>query len=172
MRVLASIDMGYRNILPITSLPYWKLSSLYNCILLKSSNYCENLWGIHGYMLSCFSHFQFFATSWTIAHQAPLSMWFFRQEYWGAMSSSRESSWPRNQVCISNIGTWILYHWATGEAPLRFTLCGKYLEVLNVNAFIWGFPVHIHTTLFLLEPSNNDMIHLLCLKSQSHWRSR
>jgi len=29
---------------------------------------------------------QFFVTSWTVAHQAPLSMEFFRQEYW--------SEWP------------------------------------------------------------------------------
>ena len=27
-------------------------------------------------------HVQLFATPWTVAHQAPLSMGFFRQEYW------------------------------------------------------------------------------------------
>ena len=32
-------------------------------------------------MLSCFSHFQLCATLWAIAHQAPLSMGFSRQEY-------------------------------------------------------------------------------------------
>ena len=32
--------------------------------------------------LSCFSRVQLFATSWTIAHQAPLSAGFSRQEYW------------------------------------------------------------------------------------------
>ena len=31
-------------------------------------------------MLSHFSHVQLFATLWTVAHQAPLSMGFFRQE--------------------------------------------------------------------------------------------
>ena len=34
------------------------------------------------YMLSHFSHVQLFATLWTRAHQAPLSMRFSRQEYW------------------------------------------------------------------------------------------
>ena len=29
-----------------------------------------------------FSHVQFFVTQKTVAHQAPLSMEFFRQEYW------------------------------------------------------------------------------------------
>ena len=33
-------------------------------------------------MLSCFSHVLFFATLWTVACQAPLSMGFSRQEYW------------------------------------------------------------------------------------------
>ena len=32
-------------------------------------------------MLSCFSRVRLFATQWTIAHQAPLSMGFSRQEY-------------------------------------------------------------------------------------------
>ena len=32
-------------------------------------------------MLSCFSCVQLFATNWTITHQAPLSVGFFRQEY-------------------------------------------------------------------------------------------
>ena len=31
------------------------------------------------------SRVQLFATSWTIAHQAPLSMGFFRQEYWSGL---------------------------------------------------------------------------------------
>ena len=32
-------------------------------------------------MLSLFNHVQLFVTLWTVAHQAPLSMEFFRQEY-------------------------------------------------------------------------------------------
>ena len=31
------------------------------------------------------SHVQFFATPWTVAHQAPLSMGFSRQEYWSEL---------------------------------------------------------------------------------------
>ena len=33
-------------------------------------------------VLRHFSHVQLFVTPWTIAHQAPLSMGFSRQEYW------------------------------------------------------------------------------------------
>ena len=36
-------------------------------------------------MLSCFSHVRLFATPWTVACQAPLSMGFSRQEYWNGL---------------------------------------------------------------------------------------
>ena len=36
-------------------------------------------------MLSCFSHVWLFATLWTIASLAPLSMGFSRQEYWSGL---------------------------------------------------------------------------------------
>ena len=36
-------------------------------------------------MLSCLSSVQLFATPWTVARQAPLSMGFPRQEYWSSL---------------------------------------------------------------------------------------
>ena len=36
-------------------------------------------------VLSYFSHVQLFVTPWTIAHEAPLSMGFSRQEYWSCL---------------------------------------------------------------------------------------
>ena len=36
-------------------------------------------------VLSCFICVQLFATPWTVAHQAPLSMGFSRQEYWSGL---------------------------------------------------------------------------------------
>ena len=36
-------------------------------------------------MVSCFSHVQSFATLWTIARQASVSMGFPRQEYWSGL---------------------------------------------------------------------------------------
>ena len=69
-------------------------------------------------MLSCFSHVWLFATLWTVAHQAALSMGFFRQ--WVAISSSRGSSRHRDWTCVSCIswiGRWILYHCTSWEAP-------------------------------------------------------
>ena len=40
-------------------------------------------------------------TTWTVAHQAFLSMGFSRQEYWNAISSSRGSFRPMDQTHIS-----------------------------------------------------------------------
>ena len=37
------------------------------------------------YMLSHFSHVQLFSTPWSVAHQAPRSMGFSRQEYWSGL---------------------------------------------------------------------------------------
>ena len=39
----------------------------------------------HMCLISHFSHVQLFATLWTVAHWAPLSMGFFRQEYWSGL---------------------------------------------------------------------------------------
>ena len=56
-----------------------------------------------------------FMISWTLAHQAPLSMGFPRQEYWSELSTSSpgESSWVRDWTQVSCIGRQILYHSAT-----------------------------------------------------------
>ena len=51
------------------------------------------------------SHVRLFAIPWTVAHQAPLSMEFSRQEYWSGLPfpSPGESSQPRNQTQVSCI---------------------------------------------------------------------
>ena len=45
----------------------------------------HQLYQISVCMLSCFSHVQLFVTLWTVAHQAPLSIVFSRQEYWSEL---------------------------------------------------------------------------------------
>ena len=49
------------------------------------------------------SHIGLLATAQTVAHQAPLSMGFSRQEHWNGadISSLRGSSQPRDRTCIS-----------------------------------------------------------------------
>ena len=45
-------------------------------------------------VLSCFSHVQLFATLWTVARQAPLSMGFSRQEYWSRLPFASPGDLP------------------------------------------------------------------------------
>ena len=74
---------------------------------------------LHAYVhAKVLSHVQLFTTPWTIAHQAPLSIEFSRQEYWGgvAILYSRGPSRPRDQThisCIFCIGRWFVYHCVT-----------------------------------------------------------
>ena len=52
--------------------------------------------------LNGFSRVWLCATLWSVAHQAPLSMGFSRQEYW-SWSFSRGSSRPRNRTQVSHV---------------------------------------------------------------------
>ena len=49
-------------------------------------------------MLSHFIRVQLFATPWTVAHQAPLSMGFTRQEYWGGLPFPTPEDLPNPQI--------------------------------------------------------------------------
>ena len=69
--------------------PNWTLSlffpSLFHPLVCSQSDCFKFVNLSHACMLSCFSHVWLFATLWTIAHQAPLSMGFSRQEYWSGL---------------------------------------------------------------------------------------
>ena len=60
-----------------------------------------------------------FATPWTVAYEAPLSMGFFRQQYWGGLQfpSPGETSWPRDWTWVSCLPGRCFTVWATREAP-------------------------------------------------------
>ena len=44
------------------------------------------------------NHVGLFATPWTIAHQAPLSMGFFRQEYWSQLPFPSPGDLPNSGI--------------------------------------------------------------------------
>ena len=64
------------------------------------------------------SHVWLFVTPWTVAHQAPLSMEFSRQEYWSGLPfpSPGESSWHRDWTRVSHIAGRRFTVWATTES--------------------------------------------------------
>ena len=84
------------------------------------------------------SRVQLFATLWTVAHQAPLSMGFFRQEYWSGLSFSPlglfPTQWSNPHLLRCRR---ILYHWATREAhEEKAGECHKCFHLLVL--FVWG----------------------------------
>ena len=76
------------------------------------------------HMPRCFSRVLFFATSWTVAHQAPLSVGFSRQEYQSRLPFPSLGNLP-NLVTepvshITCIDRWVLYHQHHWEAEFFF----------------------------------------------------
>ena len=73
------------------------------------------LWKRKFESLSCV---RLFAIPWTVVCQAPLSMGFSRQNYWGGLpfpSPSREFSQPRDRTHISCTSSGLFTIWATWE---------------------------------------------------------
>ena len=70
--------------------------------------HCNHIYGIilpaslHACMC-VLSHVQLFATLWTVAHWAPLSMEFSRQEYWSGLPflTPGDLPGPRDGSCVS-----------------------------------------------------------------------
>ena len=61
-----------------------------------------------------------FVTSWTVDHQAPLSIGFFRQDYssvWTAIPFSRRSSQPRDWIQVSYIAGGFFTIWGNRDSP-------------------------------------------------------
>ena len=94
------------------------------------------------------------ATSRTVTHQDPLSTRFSRQEHWSGLPCSPPGDLPdlwiftTRVTCICSIGWWILYHWATWEAP---SIC-----VPNVEMSEWFL---IFTCIKMAIPSSTALFY-------------
>ena len=56
-------------------------------------------------MLSLFKHVRLFVTLWTIAHQAPLSMGFSRQEHWSRLPCPSPGDLPKPGIKPMSLGS-------------------------------------------------------------------
>ena len=63
---------------------------------------------------------------------------------WVVISFSRVSSWPKDQTWVSCIGRWILYHWATWQAPLMIADDDKHGMMIMTTSY-WAMCVCIHS---------------------------
>ena len=127
-------------------------------------------------MLSRFSHVQLFAAPWTVAHQAPLSMGFFRKEYWrglpfpspGDLSSPEVESWspalqadslPSEPPGKPNLkitsGKYFLSH-------ISVQPCGSCLYkplTLFLGTLIWFYPTKCLPNCNFEDNNNNKNFH-------------
>ena len=119
------------------------------CHTLYVYVYFVGMYSLHVCVLSYFSHVLLFTTLWTVAHQAPLSVGFSREEYWSELlSSSRGSFQPRDRTHVS-----CLLYWQMGSLPLAPSgkpICILYPHTVSVR----------HTIQLLLLPKC-DIITLL-----------
>ena len=86
-------------------------------------------------MLNRFSHVQLCATLWTVAHQAPLSMGFFRQEYWNWFPCLSPGDLPNQGIKFTSrmspaLAGGFLTISTTWEAP-KIGYLGLYGAIIN-----------------------------------------
>ena len=75
-------------------------------------------------------------TPWTVAHQAPLSMGFSRQEYWSVLPCTLPGDLPDWGIKPASLALpQILYCWTSGEAWLDGCLCLN--QVISLSFFFF-----------------------------------
>ena len=75
------------------------------------------------------NHVRLFVTSWSVAHRAPLSMAFSKQEYWSGLPFPIPKIFQRQG---SNLHLWQLLHWQAASLPLSHLLTvlrGKFRDI-------------------------------------------
>ena len=94
-------------------------------------------------MLSCFSRVQLFATLWTVAHQAPLSLGFSRQEYWSGLPFPSPTLFITGAIFILKCPSSLLAYLWIGQAQETIDIQTldwvRYTYMLFINSFI-----HVH----------------------------
>ena len=106
----------------------------------NTRNFCVEIKRRQLHLLLFFSHkvmSDSFATPQTIAHPAPLSVGFSRQEHWSGLPFPSPGHLPNPRIepqSISCIGRQILSHCTTWEAPTPFT--GLHFEYEELTGMV------------------------------------
>ena len=121
------------------------LGLLSDLINQYSRNETQSHWSLCIVKVKSLSRVWLFVTPWTVAHQAPPSMGFSRQEYWSGLPfpSPGEASQPRDRTEVSRISGRHFNLWATREGiSLCITKCKdmwlggwKMMNSLEENTF-------------------------------------
>ena len=114
--------------------------------ILGSTVNQANVWdGISCMPAQSVSHFWLFATLWTVAHQAPLSMGFPRQEYWSELPCPPPGDLPKPGIELTSLGS-----------P---ALAGRFLTTVPLGKpqdQIEGATKHDETQRTLFPPQRSD----------------
>ena len=114
------------------------------------------------WVLSHFNHAPLFATPWTVAKQAPLSMGFSRQEYWSGLSSPSPGDLPDPGTEPASIT--VCLHCQAGSLPLappgkpllfdtfECLFCAKYQRIPSQTR---NSPTTFQADIFCIEESTN-----------------
>ena len=107
-----------------------EIGRVYNMLGRKTNNWIRGTFHMSKRHLSCIdtgwlyvlSHVQLFATPWTIARQAPMSMEFSRQEYWSGLPFPTPGDLPNLGINPTSLSSSVLAGWffiscTTLEAP-------------------------------------------------------
>ena len=84
---------------------------------------------------------------------------------WVAISSPRGSSWCIDWTCISCTGGWILYHWATWEAPINIIGENKISPLILSDWICWLNMFIIHLYFF-----GELLLYTFCNFHTGHWK--
>ena len=91
-------------------------------------------------MLHCFSCVQLTVTPWTVAHQTPLSMWFFRQEHWSGLPFPPPGDLPSPGIKLASPGFPALEGRVYTTSPtweVLYTYIYIYTKCLLKSIYIW-----------------------------------
>ena len=99
------------------------VSLIWNVFFTNSQMYVD-VW-LSACRLSCFSRVWLFATLWTEAHQAPLSMGFSRQASWSGLLCPPPGPSSRDRTCLIHPLHWLAGRFFTTSTTweARVTLC-------------------------------------------------
>ena len=161
--ILASFLFIWNSSVSVKDINPWFIS------LFSSSSLLPLIWVC---MLSHFSHVLLLATPWTVAHQAPLSMGLFRQEYCSGLPFSPPGDLPdlgikpMSPVCCT--GRWVLYHLSSPSLIWYLTF-----NLINIVFDIWECVQIINLLNTVLQCADADdtctsFVTFLVLPTNSH----
>ena len=87
-------------------------------------------------VLSCFSHVRLFVTLWTVAHQAPLSMCFSRQDTGVGCHSLLQGIFLTQGL---NLHLLSLLHWQAGSLPVVPPEKPWFTDMKHLKIYIYVF---------------------------------